>query len=349
MSPIAYIVRLHKYSKAIPLKKGALTNMEIKFQTQLGGYYLGDSSRIFDTNLGNELEGKVQLILTSPPFPLNNKKSYGNFEGNEYLEWFTNLAPTFSRLLKDDGSIVIELGNAWESGRPVQSLLHLQALINFVENPEANLRLCQQFICYNPSRLPSPAQWVTVNHIRTTDSFTHIWWMAKSDFPKADTDKVHRPYSKSMLNLLKRQKYNAGKRPSEHNISPKSFLTDRGGSLPHNLFELEAMDSDRDPRLPNAFSFSNTQSNDFFLRTCRERNIELHPARMPEGLASFFIQFLTDPGDIVLDPFAGSNTTGYVAECFRRKWFAVDAKDDYVEQAKIRFEDPLIAEYQNRS
>jgi len=322
--------------------------MEIKFQTELGKYYKGDSTLFSSTDVGKSIEGKVQLILTSPPFPLNSKKSYGNLEGEEYLKWFTELAPIFAKLLRDDGSIVIELGNAWEAGRPIQSLLHLEALIGFVKKPLAGLRLCQQFICYNPSRLPSPAQWVTVNHIRTTDSFTHVWWMAKSDYPKADTDKVHRPYSKSMQDLLKKQKYNPGKRPSQHNISPKSFLTDRGGSISHNLFEMEAMDKDRDPRLPNAFSFSNTQSNDYFLRTCRERNIQLHPARMPEGLASFFIQFLTDPGDLVLDPFAGSNTTGYVAECLGRKWLSIDTKDEYIEQVKIRFEDPLITEFSKR-
>ncbi len=322
--------------------------MEIKFQTELGKYYKGDSTLFSSTDVGKSIEGKVQLILTSPPFPLNSKKSYGNLEGEEYLKWFTELAPIFAKLLRDDGSIVIELGNAWEAGRPIQSLLHLEALIGFVKKPLAGLRLCQQFICYNPSRLPSPAQWVTVNHIRTTDSFTHVWWMAKSDYPKADTDKVHRPYSKSMQDLLKKQKYNPGKRPSQHNISPKSFLTDRGGSISHNLFEMEAMDKDRDPRLPNAFSFSNTQSNDYFLRTCRERNIQLHPASMPEGLASFFIQFLTDPGDLVFDPFAGSNTTGYVAECLGRKWLSIDTKDEYIEQVKIRFEDPLITEFSKR-
>ena len=103
--------------------------MEIKFQTSLGRYYLGDSSKIITSDLGKSLEGKVQLIITSPPFPLNNKKSYGNLKGDEYLKWFTKLAPIFSKLLRDDGSIVIELGNAWESGRPVQSLLHLEALL----------------------------------------------------------------------------------------------------------------------------------------------------------------------------------------------------------------------------
>lgn len=108
------------------------------------------------------------------------------------------------------------------------------------------------------------------------------------------------------------------------------------------------MDEKRQVRLPNAFSFSNTNSNDFFHKKCRNLGITLHPARMPEGLAAFFIQFLTDPGDIVLDPFAGTNTTGYVAECLRRQWVSIEIKEDYLQQAQIRFEDPLLKEYPNK-
>jgi DNA modification methylase len=311
--------------------------MITKFKTKLGRYYLGDSKEILDSKVGKELEGKVQLIITSPPFPLNNKKSYGNLNGSEYKKWFSELAPIFSHLLKEDGSVVIELGNAWEKNRPVQSLLHLEALIEFAKNEKAKLSLCQQFICYNPSRLPSPAQWVTINHIRATDSYTHVWWFGKSDQPKADTNKVLRPYSNSMKSLLKRQKYNSGKRPSEHNISERGFLVDHGGSIPQNFFELEPLDSDREVRLPNAFSFSNTKSNDDFLRACREKDIVPHPARMPEGLVSFFVQLLTDPGDIVLDPFAGSNTTGYVAEKLQRKWVGIEINESYFSQSKLRF------------
>ena len=148
------------------------------YRTDLGKYYIGKCEEVLSSL---RIKGKVQLILTSPPFPLNNKKKYGNLNGKEYLEWFTNLAEVFSKVLTPDGSIVIELGNAWEKDRPVQSLLHLNSLISFVNNEKANLRLCQEFICYNPARLPSPAQWVTINRIRTIDSFTHVWWMANSD------------------------------------------------------------------------------------------------------------------------------------------------------------------------
>lgn len=316
-------------------------------KTEFGAYYVGDSYKLLRSELGDALRGKVQLLLTSPPFPLNNKKSYGNLEGEKYKEWFIGLSKIFSDIITEDGSIVIEMGNAWVPGRPVQSLLHVESLIGFLKNPDVDLRLCQQFICYNPSRLPSPAQWVTINRIRTTDSYTQIWWMAKTDFPKADNKRVLRPYSNDMKELLIRQNYNAGKRPSEHRISNNSFLTDHCGSIMPNLFELEPMDENREVRLPNAFRISNTQSNDFFMRRCRKKGIMPHPARMPRGLAAFFIEFLTDPGDLVLDPFAGSNTTGFVAELLDRRWVSVEIKKEYSVQSRIRFEDPILKRQQN--
>lgn len=314
---------------------------QVLHQTNMGAYYQGDSDHVLRSTLGESLRGQVQLILTSPPYPLNNKKSYGNFTGDAYLAWFEELAPTFADLLTDDGSIVIELGNAWMPERPIQSLLHLEALMAFVRHPKADLRLCQQFTCYNPARLPSPAQWVTVNRIRLTDSYTHLWWMAKTDFPKADNTRVLRPYSKSMQKLLERQSYNDGKRPSEHDISANGFLTDHGGSISPNFIEAESM-TVAEPRLSNAFRLANTQSNDFYLRSCRERGLTPHPARMPEGLATFFVEFLTDPNDLVLDPFAGSNTTGYWAERLGRRWISIDVKPDYARQSKVRFEDPQL-------
>ncbi|MCV9385994.1 DNA-methyltransferase [Reichenbachiella ulvae] len=305
----------------------------------------GDAVKLLQSEeVVENLEGKVDLIITSPPFPLNNKKKYGNKIGEDYRNWFIGLAPVFSKLLSEKGSLVIEIGNSWEPERPVQSLLHLECLLGLVNHPTSELRLIQEFICYNPSKLPSPAQWVTVNRLRTVDSYTHVWWIAKSDFPKADNSKVLRPYSKSMKKLLEKQEYNSGKRPSEHVISGDGFLKDHGGSISHNFFELESLDEKRDVRLPhNVLSYSNTNSNDYFLKKCREKNITPHPARMNKGLIEFFIEFLTDKGDLVLDPFGGSNTTGYCAELSSRKWISFEIDDSYIKQSKIRFQDPKIS------
>lgn len=305
-------------------------------ETKLGGYYIGRCEELLRSAEFDHLKGKVQLILTSPPFPLNKKKTYGNLQKDEYRAWFRSLASLFSDLLTDDGSIVIELGNAWEDGRPVQSLLHLRSLLDFVDHDDAGLQLCQQFIAYNPSRLPSPASWVTVQRNRVTDSYTNIWWMAKCDNPKADNRKVLRPYSKSMRALLERQDYNAGKRPSGHRISDSSFLVDNGGSISHNFLEIDPLDLNRTVRLPNVFGIGNTSSNDFYLRECRRLGVAPHPARMAVGLAAYFVQFLTDENDIVLDPFAGSNTTGYVAERLGRKWISIESISEFAVQSLIR-------------
>ena len=327
------------------------------YKTNFGKLLLGDSETIIKQQLTRYYKNKVQLIITSPPFPLNAKKKYGNKQGDDYKSWFANLGILLKELLADDGSIVIEIGNAWEANRPVQSLLHLESLLAFVK--DANLNLIQEFICYNPSRLPSPASWVTVNRIRAVDSYTHVWWISKTDYPKADNRKVLRPYSRGMENLLKRQSYNLGKRPSGHSISSAGFLKDNNGSISHNLIEFEPIETDRPNRLPNVvndfvseqekeslpsnvLSLSNTNSSDYFSKTCREKGILRHPATMHQGLIAFFINFLTEENDLILDPFAGSNTTGYVAEKLKRKWIGIEINEDYAEQSAIRFEEPSL-------
>lgn len=317
-------------------------NMSPDFKTGLGELYLGECEKVLTGEVGKRLRGKVNLLMTSPPFPLNNKKSYGNKKEEEYRKWFVSLAPLFSDLLAPDGSLVIEIGNAWIPGRPVQSLLPLQCLLEFAQHADAGLRLCQESICYNPARLPSPAQWVTIERTRLTDAYTHVWWLSKSDKPKADNQRVLRPYSKSMQQLLARGKFNAGKRPSGHNVSQTGFLADHGGAIAHNLFEMDPMLPGKLPRLPNAFRIANTSSSDPFTKACHERNIVPHPARMPPGLVSFFIQFLTEPNDLVLDPFSGSCTTGWVAEQLGRKWLGIEASKKYLPQTQLRFDPELV-------
>lgn len=266
----------------------------------------------------DELNGKVNLVFTSPPFPLNRKKRYGNMTGKAYLEWLSNLAPRLSNLLTDDGSIVIEMGTAWNPGEPTHSTLPLEALLEFKKS--AGLFLCQEFIYYNPARLPGPVEWVNKQRIRVKDSFTRVWWMSKTDRPKANNNNVLTEYSSSMKRLLQSKSYNSGKRPSEHLIGESSFCKDNGGAIPSNVIIA-----------------SNTTSHDAYLDYCKDQSKTPHPARMPYKIPEFFINFLTEPGDLVLDPFAGSNTTGYIAETLERKWISVEINSDYATDSASRF------------
>lgn len=270
--------------------------------------------------------GKANLIFTSPPFPLVKKKKYGNKTGEEYLEWITTLFQKLTELVVDDGSIVIELGNVWVEGSPEMSTLPMETLLAIKKS--CGLTLCQEFIWHNTARLPSPVQWVNIERTRVKDTFSRVWWLSKSTNPKANNRKVLKPYSKSMSSLLKKQKYNAGLRPSEHKIGEKSFLSNHGGAIPPNVIEAPP---------ESLLAISNTYNQPEYQAYCKENNLPLHPARMPYELVEFFIKFLTDEGDLVLDPFGGSNTTGYLAEHLKRRWIVSEAKQEYLLGSKGRF------------
>lgn len=294
--------------------------LAVAYQTPFGRMLHGLSDEILKSDALERFKGKVNLVFTSPPFPLNRKKRYGNKNGEEYIEWLSSYGPLLKRMLTEDGSIVMEVGNAWEQGSPVMSTLPIRSLLRFQEDND--LYLCQEFVWHNPAKLPSPAQWVNVERLRVKDSFTKIWWMSPSSKPRADNRRVLQEYSKSMKELLKSGKYNSGKRPSEHNVGERSFLSDNGGAIPASVL-----------------TYANTQANDEYQVYCREHDIEPHPARMPIELAGFFIQFLTLPGDLVFDPFGGSNTTGAAAERLSRYWLAIEAEKSYILGSRGRFPD----------
>jgi len=291
------------------------------YKTNNGTCFHGDVTSLAKTPIWTEIEGKIDLLFTSPPFALTRQKKYGNLTGEEYIEWFASLSDLFSRLLKPRGSLVVEMGNAWVKGKPIMATHPLKALIEFADR--GNFYLCQQFIWNNPARLPSPAQWVNVERIRVKDAFTHIWWMSKHPKPKANNRLVLKEYSQSMLDLLERGTYNAGARPSEHQIGEKSFLTNNNGAIPSNVFTI-----------------SNTRSSSPYLTYCKQNNFKRHPARMPSKIVEFFVKFLTEPEDLVLDPFSGSNTTGAVAESLGRSWISIEQEIEYILGSRGRFSQP---------
>jgi len=292
--------------------------MRLAYRKTNGVMYHGQAEDFFSSKAAERYRGKVQLIFTSPPFPLNRKKKYGNLQQEQFIKWLAKFAPEFRKLLTKNGSVVIEMGNAWEPGRPLMSTLALRALLRF--HNAGRFHLCQQFVAYNPARLPGPAEWVNVRRIRVKDAYTHLWWMSPSLQPKANNRRVLVPYSDSMKDLLEKKRYNAGKRPSEHRIGKKSFLSNNGGAIPSNVLV-----------------FANTSSSDEYQKYCREQEVQPHPARMQAGIAEFFIKFLTTPGDLVLDPFAGSNTTGATAHRLNRHWVSIEAREQYVAGSRGRF------------
>lgn len=291
--------------------------MKPAYTTNLGAAFVGDSRELL-----RELDdGSLNLVMTSPPFALLRKKAYGNRDQHEYVDWLAEFGQLVFQKLADDGSFVIDIGGAYEKGVPVRSLYPFRVLIKFCD--EIGFNLAEEFYWHNPSKLPSPIEWVNKRKIRTKDSVNTVWWFSKTPWPKANVSNVLAPYSDRMKKLIEDPDkfYKPKLRPSGHDIG-KGFSKDNGGAIP-----------------PNLLSFPNTESNGRYMAGCKAVGDKGHPARFPAKLPEFFIKFLTDPGDTVLDIFAGSNTAGEVAERLGRRWMAFEERREYVAASAFRFTD----------
>jgi len=331
------------------------------YRTSRGSAYVGDSLAGMREHLTDE---SVAAFIFSPPFALNHEKEYGNKPDNEYLDWFREFAVVMWDKLRSDGSLVIDLGGAWQKGLPVRSLYQFKLLIDLCEGlGDKNFCLAQEFYWYNPSKMPLPAQWVNVERSRVKDSVNVIWWLSKSDRPKANNRHVLRPYSKAMEKLLKRQTYNGGKRPSGTTVNPESWKTRHKGAIPPNVHEAAFgpadARTDQDTLRENFLRVGGSESASRYHRAfkalethysdrpdaLRER-IRKHPARFPPQIPAFFIDFLTDPGDLVVDPFAGSNVTGQVAEQSDRAWASFELHRYYLELSIARFDSYFTGDFE---
>jgi DNA modification methylase len=295
------------------------------YKTDYGLAYLADSLDV----LRALPDSSINLVVTSPPFPHHFKKEPGNADKSEYVRSFLPFAEQVRRTLCQDGSFVLSIGGSYNQGTPTKSLYHFKLLMALVE--EVGFHLAQECFWYNPAKMPGPAEWVTVRRIRIKESVEYVWWLSKSPFPKADNTRVLKPYSKDMMRLGK-----GGKRWTQRppgGIHPTFDRADVGGAIPPNVIEGDIPDS--------LLRFGNNPTNDKYALRCKEMGFPVHPARFSAALPEFFILMLTDPNDIVLDPFAGSNITGAVAENMQRRWISIEREEEYLRASRFRFDSLL--------
>jgi len=263
------------------------------YRNEMGAAVCGDSRELL-----RELpDGSVNLVLTSPPFALQRKKEYGNKEQHEYIDWLCEFAAIVRDKLTEDGSFVVDLGGSYRKGTPARSLYNFRIPIRFCD--DLGFHLAEDFYWFNPSKLPSPIEWVNKRKLRAKDSVNTVWWFSKTEWPKADVTKVLAPYSERMKKLLKDPDgfYKPQKRPSGHDIS-SGFGKDNGGAIPSNLLQIP-----------------NSESNGQYLSGCNAVGVKRHPARFP----------------------AGSNTAGWVADSEDRRWLSFEERRDYVAASSFRF------------
>lgn len=288
------------------------------FSTSNGQAYHGDSLEILPQIISPD---SVDLIVTSPPYALITKKEYGNPHSDDYLEWFKPFASVFYDILKPSGSLVINVGGSWTKGIPTRNLWVFELLLMLCK--EFEFHLAQEYYWWNPSKIPN-SEWVTVRRTRVKDAIEPIWWLSKTPWPKASNTRVLVPYSKWMINRIKSGgNFKTSDSPSGHDHRDKA-VKDFGGSIP-----------------PNLIASHNSDSNSDYFRICKENGIQPHPARFPSIIPEYFMRMLTNKDDLVMDPFAGSCTSGVVAERLGRRWICIDTVESYLEGAKFKFNTPI--------
>lgn len=289
-----------------------LPRFQPAYTTARGAAYCADSLDV----LAGLASQSIDLVLTSPPYALEFKKEYGNEAKDRYVAWFLPFAREIQRVLVNDGSFVLNIGGSYNRGTPTRSLYHFRLLLALCE--EIGFHLAQEAFWYNPAKVPAPAEWCNVRRIRVKDSVEYVWWFSRSPWPHANNREVLVPYSVDMERLIKRG-FRTKVRPSGWKPTA-GWARDNGGSIPSNLLER-----------------GNNESNSAYIKSCAEYGLKPHPARFPAALPEWWIRFLTKPGAIVLDPFAGSNTTGRVAEDLERQWISIERDREYVQSSAVRF------------
>lgn len=275
--------------------------------------------------LGMIEENSVDLVLTSPPYLLREAKDYGGPRTErEYIDWLLPIAREIRRVLAHTGSFVLNVApGPYVAGRPVRSTYVHRLVLDLVD--DAGFYLAGEHVLTKKAPVPGPAEWVTKRRVAVTDGYELAFVFTTRDQGfKADNRRVLRPYSQDQLRLMARGGQSRRRRPSGHELTG-GFLRDNGGSIPTKVLPME-----------------NNASNTAWLTAVKGRGLRVHPCRFPPSLPDWFIRFLTEPGDLVVDPFAGSLTTAAVARRLGRRFIGIEKSMEYIEGGLLRF-DPAIA------
>jgi site-specific DNA-methyltransferase (adenine-specific)/site-specific DNA-methyltransferase (cytosine-N4-specific) len=260
-------------------------------------------------------DNSVDLVFTSPPYP-NNKRIYQSAEpitADKYVAWFFPNIEQIQRILKPTGSFVLNIADCIVDGQVHSSVDDLKREIR------ARLRYLEDFIWCRTNPVPnSPIK------SRPLRAYEHCFWFSKTKDYHWYPDQIRKPYTATTL-----ARYNRG-----DNISGTSSLYFSKDNVRKNVkYAGGEMEQNWNGVKPNPLGAS--PANIVVGSKYSGRSLG-HPAVFPEYLPQFFIEAMTKPGDIVLDPFMGSGTTAVVCQKLDRHWLGCDASAVYVKTANER-------------
>lgn len=235
-------------------------------------------------------EESVNLVITSPPYAERRKKAYGGVPADKYVDWFLPISAALFRLLKPTGSFVLNIKEGVHEGER-QTYVYELAL----ELRKQGWLWVDEYIWNKTNPFP------TGNKKRLKDAFERCFHFAKTKNYKLFPDAV----------LTKSTSKWAG--DNERRKNKGAHCTTNGSGM--NMSKRIVGDLVRPANV---------------LRMPASSLNIAHPAVFPLGLPEFFIRLMTEPGDLVLDPFIGSGTTALAARGLGRRYEGVELSVDYL-------------------
>lgn len=273
------------------------------FRTDLGLAIWGPSGDIF-----KRLNVPVVLAFSSPPFPLSKPRSYGNPAEREIVDYICDTLEPIVEALAPEGSLVLNVSqDIFLPGTPARSTYVERLTLEICDR--FGLHLMDRLIWENPSKAPGPVQWASKTRQQLNVGYEPVLWFARDAVRcKSSNLRVLQPHSERHLKLIKSggEKRHTNYGDGAYRLRPGSFSNETAGTIPKNVLT-------RGHRC--AFGSQHRQA-------AEALGLPTHGAPMPLSIPEFLIQFLSEPGDLVIDPWAGRNATSYAAEMLGRAWMS---------------------------
>ena len=300
----------------------------VGFSTDLGLAVWSNCTRVF-----SRLDEPVFLALTSPPYPLRQPRAYGNPPIEEYIDFLCGAIEPIARNLVPGGNVVLSLGDVFEPHSPAKST-YIEELTIALRR-RLGLHLMNRIV-WQSNKPPGPVQWASLQRMQLNEGYEFCLWFCNDPVRCiADNRRILEPHTEQHAALQRRggETRRSVNGDGAHRIRPGSYGQPTPGRIARNIFAVS----------------NNCASQRAYKRRARELGLAAHGATMPLALARKLVRFLSDVGQLVADPFAGSMTTPLACEMEDRPWIATETVYDYVRGGAERFTEypgfscPLVA------
>lgn len=291
----------------------------VGFSTELGIAILGSCDTVFSS-----IDAPITLVVTSPPYPLASARKYGNPPEHEYVDWICRTLEPVVKNLVPGGSICLNVSNdVFQKGSPARSMYCERMLIAL--HDRLGLQLMDRLIWENPQKPPGPFQYASKARTQLNVAWEPIYWLTNDPSRvKSNNRRVLQAHTEQHLALIQRggEQRQAVYSDGAYRVREGSFGRPTEGRIPKNLLRYG----------------HRCASQSAYKKAAIAAGLPAHGAPMPLSLARFLVEFLSEPGDIVAEPFAGSFTTPLAAELLGRRWLATECMVEYVMGGAMRFE-----------